>query len=153
MRFSYDQAKSLGIERYWPDKATKIALPETAPPLSKAVDDGMNKLERAFWGHLQEALKRNEFVAAMREPMTLKLAGRTTYKPDFMTFAIFNNAMCFWEVKGFMRDDAAVKLKVAAASFPYFRWVLVQRDRRRWRCIEVTSKGFSRDEWCPEWLS
>lgn len=57
-----------------------------------------------------------------------------------------------YEIKGFMRDDAAVKLKVAAATFPCFRWILVQRDRRRWRCIEVTNKGFSRDEWCPEWL-
>ncbi len=29
------------------------------------------------------------------------------------------------EVKGFMRDDAAVKLKVAAATYP-FRFVLVR---------------------------
>ena len=73
--------------------------------------------------------------------MTLRLAGRTTYKPDFMTFSLFNNGMTFWETKGFMRDDAAVKLKVAASAFPYFRWVLVQRDRRKWRCIDVTDRG------------
>jgi hypothetical protein len=115
--------------------------------------DGMNKLERRFHERLQEAVRQRVFMAAFREPMTLRLAGRTTYKPDFMTFATFNNVMTFWETKGFMRDDAAVKLKVAAAAFPMFRWVLVQRDRRRWRCIDVTERGFSREEWCPDWLS
>lgn len=41
----------------------------------------------------------------------------------------------FHEVKGFMRDDARVKFKVAAALYPWFEWVLVVRDGKGW---EVT---------------
>ena len=33
------------------------------------------------------------------------------------------------EVKGFMEDDAAVKLKVAAETFWWFQFKLVKKDR------------------------
>jgi hypothetical protein len=102
---------------------------------------------------LQDAVKADEFTSACREPIVLRLAGRTTYKPDFMTLSLFNNQLAFWETKGWLREDAAVKLKVAAAQFPCFRWVLVQKDCRKWRCIEVTDRGFSRDKFCPSWLA
>jgi len=140
-RLTLAEAKRLGVEHLWPK-----------PPPSRHEPDGMNKLERTFHARLQEAVRQRIFIAALREPLVLRLAGNTTYKPDFWTIAL-PSTMTFWEVKGFMRDDAAVKLKVAAAQAAWFRWVLVQRDRGRWRCIDVTERGFSREEWCPDWLS
>lgn len=155
MGMTWAEAKACGLEHLWPNSEDRRRVVSIVSPPEKSAfeGDGMNKLERAFWERLGAAQKANHFETIWREPITLRLAGRTTYKPDFMTLSIFNNQLAFWETKGFMRDDAAVKLKVAAAQFPCFRWVLVQRDRRKWRCIEVTAKGFSRDEWCPDWLA
>jgi len=36
------------------------------------------------------------------------------------------------EVKGFMRDDAAVKLKMAAAAFPWWQFKLIRRINGQW---------------------
>jgi hypothetical protein len=186
---TYQQAKELGIEQYWPTSEAKNDLLRVIPPpVSKAPSDGMNKLERRFFCEAVQEFGEEVY----REPFKLVLAGNTTYLPDFaavtdnenqhwlttderlkwiisglewnlpMVFhpkvfldidlSIQGRQITCYEVKGFMRDDAAVKLKVAASMYPCFRWVLVQRDRRRWRCIEVTDKGFSREEWCPDWL-
>jgi hypothetical protein len=58
------------------------------------------------------------------ESVKFKLADKTTYTPDF--FVITNDSVECHEVKGFLRDDAAVKFKVAAAAFPWFRWVMIR---------------------------
>ena len=68
--------------------------------------------------------------------MRLRLAGRTWYTPDFLAVQHIsaNEHMpplfIFVEIKGFMRDDAAVKLKVAAETYPCFQWLLVRRAGR-----------------------
>jgi hypothetical protein len=41
------------------------------------------------------------------------------------------------ETKGFRRDDAMVKLKVAARLFPCFQFVLATRVRGVWVCTSV----------------
>jgi hypothetical protein len=151
MGLTYEEAKACGIAHLWPSQASKIAIPEAAPPPSRFVGDRMNKLERAFWERLQAARSDGIFRDIYREPLKLRLAGNTFYTPDFLTYSPFNG-MHLWETKGYMREDAAIKLKVAASMYPSFAWVLVQRDRGRWRCINVTDRGFAREEWCPDWL-
>jgi len=42
-----------------------------------------------------------------------------------------------YEVKGFMRDDAAVKLKVAASLYPWIKFHLVTRKKGEWIIQEV----------------
>jgi hypothetical protein len=37
----------------------------------------------------------------------------------------------FHETKGWMRDDANVKLKSAALQYPHFRFFLVRKDGKR----------------------
>lgn len=152
MGFTYEQCKQLGIAHLWPSKSSGPKLPEDMPPPSKFQPDGMNKLERAFWARLQSAKHDGIFREIYREPIKLRLAGNTFYTPDFLTYGGFNG-FCLWETKGYMREDASIKLKVAAAKYPGFRWTLVQRDRGQWRCINVTTAGFSREEWTPDWLS
>jgi hypothetical protein len=39
-------------------------------------------------------------------------------------------AVTFYETKGFMRDDAIVKIKTAAKQFPMFTFVLVTRKKK-----------------------
>ena len=49
-----------------------------------------------------------------------------------------------------MRDDAAVKLKVAARLYPMFSFVLVTRPRGQgWQCRYVTTREISREAWVP----
>ena len=85
----------------------------------------------SFWTRLLAARDKHTFQQVWREPFALRLAGgKTTYKPDFMTLDSLHR-LYLWEVKGFMRDDAAVKLKLAASLYNCFAWVLVQKDRGR----------------------
>ena len=58
------------------------------------------------------------------EGITLRLADRTTYTPDFVVM-LANGELEMHEVKGFWTDDAKVKVKVAAEKFP-FRFIAVR---------------------------
>lgn len=96
---------------------------------------GMNGLERD-WSIVLEARRRaGEVLRWDYEPERLKLADGTFYAPDFRV-QLANGTIEFHECKGFMRDDAAAKLKIAAALHPYtFR--LVTRKRGAWTVVEV----------------
>lgn len=109
--------------------------------------DGMNKLERAFHGKAVAAFGVGNVYF---EPFKLRLAGRTWYTLDFLIDDGY--PMFLYEIKGFMRDDAAIKLKVAADTYPCFTFVLVTRPKGVWVCREVTRTGISRQTFCPEWL-
>jgi hypothetical protein len=99
----------------------------------------MNQLEFRYALEL-EARKQAGAISDYRyEPMRLILAKRTSYLPDFLVLTA-DGEVEFHEVKGFMRDDAHVKLKVAAATFPFFRFWLVRAGKRgepEWKVEEV----------------
>lgn len=94
-----------------------------------AVKEGMNKLEAKYAAHLQLLQQAGEIHSFCFERHNLKLADRTYYKPDFEVM-LPDGTIEFHEVKGFMRDDANVKLKVAANQFPQYVFRLVQWDRK-----------------------
>ena len=95
----------------------------------------MNKTEAAYANHLylQQVLK--EIVDFRFEPFGLKLADKTYYHPDFLV--VFADHFEIHEVKGFMREDANVKLKVAAKLFPWFKFKLVKRIKKEWEIKEI----------------
>jgi hypothetical protein len=98
---------------------------------------GMNKTEALFFAHLK-ATHPGAWIE--REPVALKLGNGVRYNPDFMVAdSAGSSQLTAYEVKGHMRDDAAVKLKVAARLFPFIRFVLVWRDRRAgtWATQEI----------------
>lgn len=88
---------------------------------------GMNKAERAVAFALEAELRRGDIAAWWYEAFTFKLAHDTRYTPDFIVQKI-DGALEAIEVKGFMRDDAHVKLKLFAAMFP-FRVTLIQKGK------------------------
>jgi hypothetical protein len=96
------------------NKAVRVT-PTEAPkraPLAR----GMNKTERRYANHL-DMLKRQGVVLWWAfEAVKLKLAPNTHYTPDFLVLR--PGGFEFHEVKGFWRDDARVKIKVAAVMFP-----------------------------------
>lgn len=95
---------------------------------------GMNKIEAA-WG---EHLKWNCDISwHAYEAITLKLADDTRYTPDWVVMRP-NGDLIMYEVKGpHKREDAMVKLRVAARLFP-MRFILVTRENDRWVEKEVT---------------
>lgn len=99
----------------------------------------MNKTE-AEYAALLEIRKRSggdiEWYAF--EAITLKLADDTRYTPDFLVMRHDGTLECH-ETKGFWRDDALIKIKVAAEKFP-FRFVaqqkLPQKEGGGWKARE-----------------
>jgi hypothetical protein len=99
----------------------------------------MNRTEQAYRDHL-ETLKAAGMVLWYKfEGIKLRLADNTFLTPDFVVLSD-ENILELHEVKGFMEEDANVKLKVAAELYP-FRFVLVRvkpkRDGGGWNIKEV----------------
>lgn len=89
----------------------------------------MNKSEEAYSRHL-EAEKHAGRVKWWRfEGVKFRLADNTFYSPDFAVM-LPCGTMQMREVKGFMMDDANVKIKVAAEIYP-FQFILVRVRPKR----------------------
>ncbi len=91
---------------------------------------GMNKLESSYAAYLDERKQCKTIVDWKFEAVRLRLAGGAWFKPDFLV-----NIGCayeFHEVKGFWREAARVRIKVAAELFPWFRFVAVRRVKGEW---------------------
>lgn len=90
----------------------------------------MNKTEQAYDAHLELRRLAGEVAWYRFEAVKLRLADRTFYTPDFMVI-LADGEMQFHEVKGFWRDDARVKIKVAAVQFP-FLFVAIRKTKGGW---------------------
>jgi len=95
----------------------------------------MNQTEAAYAAHLKEAQQGGEIEWFAFEAVKLRLADATFYTPDFFVMRSDGTLECH-EVKGVWEDDARVKIKVAAALFPFpFRAVtrVAKRDGGGWK--------------------
>lgn len=96
----------------------------------------MNKNEAAYAQHLEQLKAAGEIKDYRFEPMTLRLATLTTYRPDFLVLNS-DDTMEFREVKGrtkntfWAEEDAKVKIKVAAEQYWMFKFSIVwqQKDK------------------------
>jgi hypothetical protein len=94
----------------------------------------MNRTETAYAELLEARRRAGEVLWFEFEAFTLRLARRTHYRPDFPVLT--PTGLQFHEVKGFMRDDAWLKLKLAARAFP-FQFIVVRRTKGDWSFQEV----------------
>lgn len=95
---------------------------------------GLNKTEAAFFAHLKAMMPEHSHHA---QALTLRIGNGVRYTPDFASFATTGEIVAH-EVKGFMRDDAAVKLKVAASLYPQIRFRLVSKAKGgTWEMQEI----------------
>jgi hypothetical protein len=83
-----------------------------------------NKTEAAYQSDLEVLKFAGEIIWFAFERYTFRLADDTRYTPDFAVMAA-DGVLEFHEVKGFWRDDARVKIKVAADRFPH-RFIAVK---------------------------
>lgn len=124
-------------------RSLKTDAPKAIEPVSHPVVDGMwvapstdeaklNKTEAAYLRYLRALNPRYLGI----QNITLKLADDCRYTPDF--FAIDNMGVLHArEVKGFWRDDAKVKIKVAARLFPFIKFTVATKTKDGWSHTEV----------------
>lgn len=85
----------------------------------------MNRTESAYATILEARKRSGEVLDYWYESVTVKLADGVRYTPDFAVL-LADGVLELHEVKGgFIRDDARVKLRVAARHTP-FAYVLAQ---------------------------
>lgn len=99
------------------------------PRIRQKLGGKLNRTEAEFLEYLQSrySCPRDAFGV---QNVTLEIANGCRYTPDFSAFGILTEPT-FWETKGFMRDDAAVKIKVAARAFPACRFYLVTKRAKK----------------------
>lgn len=91
----------------------------------------LNKTEKAYL----EYLRRLNPVWLGIQCITLKLADDTRYTPDFIAIDGYGTLHAR-EVKGFWRDDAKVKIKVASRMFPWIRFTAASKNGTGWEHTE-----------------
>lgn len=105
-----------------------------------ASEDDMNKTERLY----SEELELMRLAGSIRQwkfgSLKLRLADRTWYHPDFVV-VMPSGWICLDEIKGFEREDAVVKFKVAAEMYPYFRFRMIKRIDGRWVVTRDLNQG------------
>ncbi|GHH52452.1 hypothetical protein [[Pseudomonas] boreopolis] len=85
----------------------------------------MNKTEAAYCAHLEQLQREGEIAWFRFEAVKLRLAKNTHLTVDFFVMRA-DGELEAHEVKGHWEEDARVKIKVAAAMYP-FRFLAVQR--------------------------
>lgn len=117
------------VRGYRPTQSTSQPGPAGSTPTpargrTRHVAGEMNKTERAYADLLLGMRQRGQILWFGFECWTFRLAKDTRYTPDFVV-QLANGELQLIEVKGrtkngryFAEDDAKVKVKVAAATFP-----------------------------------
>ncbi len=107
-----------------PTPSSRSAMLETAITCQESTDEAkLNKTERAYFGQLQR-VKGIAWIGV--QCVTLKIGADCRYTPDFFVITEDGKAEAH-EVKGFMREDALVKLKAGARKFLWIKFIVVKK--------------------------
>ena len=91
----------------------------------------MNGMEKKYAAYLELRRITGEILEWRFEPLKLRLAPKTYYTPDFLLL-MPDRRIELHETKGFMEEDANVKIKVAREMFAsIFTIVLVRLDKNK----------------------
>lgn len=115
--------------------ASLLGPPVQARGTTVPRDIGMNKLEARYAQHLEQEKRVGRILAYRFEAVKLRLADNTSLTPDFLVvdcdgFVEFHDCKGYFKSKNapHVEDDAAVKLKVAAQQYPYFKFCIVWQN-------------------------
>lgn len=109
--------------------ASRLHSEQTAEPEPPAPKPRMNKTETEYGLLLRARQTNGEILWYDFEPLTFRLAPKTRYTPDFI-IQRQDGSLEAHEVKGFWRDDARVKIKVAARLFPWLKFIAVKKGKQ-----------------------
>ena len=95
-------------------------------------DLGQNRLEACYDNYLAMLKRAGKILDYRFEPFTLRLTYKTitNYKPDFLVINL-DEYMEIHETKGYMEEDAWIKLKLAADLYPWFTFYLVRAASKK----------------------
>lgn len=91
----------------------------------------MNKTEQAYANYLDLLIKEGSILFYQFEVVKFRLAKATFYTPDFIIMKADRSLLAV-DVKGVWRDDARVKIKVAAEHIYWLQWAGAMRDGGAW---------------------
>lgn len=116
-----------------PEPATASPAGDLAFVPKPSTDESkLNKTERAYLVHLRSIYPAEIGI----QNVTLKLADDCRLTADF-NYINEAGRWVFVDVKGFQREDALIKMKVAARCFPQIDFVIVKRNSNGWEIISV----------------
>lgn len=119
--------------------ARKAAAVTRVQALGRLKVGAMNKTEAAYGAALEQRKHAGDVVWFKFEGLKFRLADNTFYTPDFAVM-LSSGQLEAHEVKGFMLDDANVKIKIAADMYP-LRFLVVRAkpkcDGGGWSITEV----------------
>lgn len=119
------------VDQYDQYMLHRQGLPKAAQQaLGRLLKPDMNKTEAAYERELYARVEAKEVLWYKFEAVKLRLADNTFYTPDFLVLTAERALECH-EVKGFWRDDARVKIKVAASIYP-FKFIAITKQKGRW---------------------
>jgi hypothetical protein len=151
---TYLEAKRLGIGHLHPQAPQEV---RPRPHDDRNVEypdvyhDRLNKSESRFRREiLLPALEARHIARYEFETVKFRLAGNTWYTPDFIAVISCvpgrtptTRTVCI-DVKGFLREDAAQKIKGCADKYPELGWYLAYHRRGSgWEMYRVTTRGIS----------
>ena len=112
----------------WPRSGRRAG----AAPHSRArrPETPMNAAEERYAGVLELRRKAGEVYQWGFEAIKLRLAEGAWYTPDFLV-VLESGGIEIHEFKGHWREAALVRIKVAAALYPCFRFITVQEKKGR----------------------
>lgn len=89
----------------------------------------MNVTESEYAQRLELQKRAGEILWYLFEGMNLRLPGGVFYAPDFAIMTK-DGYLEIHEVKGYWTDDARVKIKVAAGTFP-FKFLAIKKRAKK----------------------
>lgn len=89
-----------------------------------------NKTEAAYAAELEQVRLAGAIIEWGYEDAKLRLANGAWFTPDFRVVTVAG-ATEFHEVKGFWREAARVRIKVAADRFPRYRFIALTKRKAR----------------------
>jgi hypothetical protein len=150
-------AEQDGVATKFLDAELKAEPPK--PKRAKPADGYDSKLERDFAECLKRAEREQWIKRWWHHPWRFRLAPKCYYQVDAMVEPFYPDdyllprLVCIEVKGGWFRDDAKVKVKVAAEMFPCFQWLLVFREKYHdWDVREVTSRGIGREPIRVPWI-
>lgn len=129
----------LGFDEYVAQKEEHNPVPQPVIPAEMRKTVGrprheagvMNGMEKKYAAYLELRRIAGEILEWRFEPLKLRLAPKTYYTPDFLLL-MPDGRIELHETKGFMEEDANVKIKVAREMFSsIFTIVLVRLDKNK----------------------
>ena len=113
-------------------RVSGTCTPTTRPDLQPTPAPYRSKTEARYADLLKLRQACGEIERWWYEGLKLRLAKETFYTADFLVHIAGKTRLELHEVKGFWREDARIKIKVAAAHYPCFAFVACQYKHGSW---------------------